>query len=196
MASKFKKRKSELNKKRLYSLILIFLMISSVLAFVVIYGGGSSSNSFNGFDLYPSPNGYSLIIPELNLEIYNHPQTLGLTQYGFNQSNIVRDRIKSATTIALTSSFNSSDRVFTDEFKFYFDTRTDLFEGQLISTGFTDGPNAITCDSDYDLIIDLQQKNYSSVELNNNCLSLSYPGVFEANQMIETLILYRTGVLE
>ncbi|MBT7296669.1 hypothetical protein HN836_03355 [Candidatus Woesearchaeota archaeon] len=205
MASKFKKfRVSENTKKKVYSLILIILMVTSAIAFIAVYYATDTvSANYKGYNIVQNPNSYGYILLDYNLELVNHPSSLGFDNLNMSEDDtfILVNSIKSSKTIASTYNLTSIDLPFIEEFNFGLTKWSlDIFDGTQFNYGSNDinNVNYINCNENenYNMIFNIQQNNNTYLNLDGKCLNIYYKDSFELNMVLENILLYRIGVLK
>lgn len=187
-----KKRMSDSTKRKVYSLILIFLMVSSAIAFVAVYYAGGGSDSYGGYDIYQTQNG-GYLLAEYNLPLVNHPRNLGLEVLGLNEEDKIAllANLNTAAVVGVGTNSSHPDASYYEQFNFaLIQYQDEIFEGTQFDFG-----DSITCESEYDMNIVIEMANQTQMKYQDNCLRVEYTDIYALQRVLENLLLYRAGVL-
>ena len=179
-------------------------MVTSAIAFIAVYYATDTvSANYKGYNIVQNPNSYGYILLDYNLELVNHPSSLGFDNLNMSEDDtfILVNSIKSSKTIASAYNLTSIDLPFIEEFNFGLTKWSlDIFDGTQFNYGSNDinNVNYINCNENenYNMIFNIQQNNNTYLNLDGKCLNIYYKDSFELNMVLENILLYRIGVLK
>jgi 6-pyruvoyl-tetrahydropterin synthase len=195
-----KTRKSKKKKEFYLSLIIVFLMVSSI--FGIMLGGGLGGNNakyeYNGLKFArTSNNQFYTKINNQDVFFYFFPKELE----NINLSKEVIDKLRNSYEIDLSSDFDSPAKQTIAQAQFVFERLTQKLTNKYIVTGFLKptpyGHPVITClnATTKPVIVYQYSKDESNIEQKGNCIILKASAPEEFIKYTERIIYALVGIM-